>query len=206
VPHGADTFGAPLYHCADPVKGANDMSDDSVVLGGVSVELSSDAGRAFVVDCVRCAESLLTDKELAEIYEISPADWQDIAKNAALGRAIRTERDRRVRTGVAAQEAASRHFVKAPTILERIMNDEGMNARHRVDAIREMRSIAAPEKQNNQPDNGRFIIQINIGDESKVYNKSIAVDPNDTPPDEPPKLPKRPKLTLSADKGFESDE
>jgi hypothetical protein len=178
---------------------------DTVVLGGVEVELTSDVGHAFIVDCVRCAESLLTDKELAAIYEISPADWSNIANDAALGRAIRAERDRRVLNGTAAREAASRHFVKAPTILDRIMSDEGANARHRVDAIREMRAIAAPEKQNNQPDNGRFIIQINIGEESHIYNKSIAIDPNDTPPDEQPKLPKQSKLTLPSNKGFEND-
>ena len=104
---------------------------DTVVLGGVEVELTSDVGHAFIVDCVRCAESLLTDKELAAIYEISPADWSNIANDAALGRAIRAERDRRVLNGTAAREAASRHFVKAPTILDRIMSDEGANARHR---------------------------------------------------------------------------
>jgi hypothetical protein len=178
---------------------------DTVVLGGVAVELASDIGRQFVTDCVRCAESLLTDKELAQIYEISPPDWQNIANDAALGRAIRAERDRRVRNGTAAQEAASRHFVKAPTILDRIMTDEGMNARHRVDAIREMRAIAAPEKQNSQPDNTRFIITINVGDESKTYNKSIAPTPDADMPDEPPKLPKRPKLTLTANRECEND-
>lgn len=176
--------------------------DNTVVLGGVEVALTSSVGQAFIADCVRSAEGLITDKELAEIYEISPPEWQAIAKNAALGRAIRAERDRRVRSGVAAREAASRHFVKAPNILDRIMSDEQANMRHRVDAIREMRSIAAPA-QNNQPDAGRFIIQINIGDESKTYNKSIAVDPNDTPPDGQPKLPEQPKLTLL--KGLEDE-
>jgi hypothetical protein len=178
---------------------------DTVVLGGVEIELTSDAGRAFVVDCVRCAESLLTDKELVQIYEISPADWQNIANDAALGRAIRAERDRRVRNGTAAREMASKHFVKAPTILDRIMTDEGANMRHRVDAIKEMRAIASPEKQNNQPDSGRFIIKIVMGNESVTYNKSIAVDANDTPPDEQPKLPERPKLTLPSNKEVEND-
>ena len=178
---------------------------DCVVLGGVEIELTSDVGRAFVVDCVRSAEGLVSDRELVECYEISPADWQDIAKNAELGRAIRAERIARVHNGVAAREAASRHFVKAPTILNRIMSDEQLNARHRVDAIKEMRAIAAPESSNNPAQSDRFHIVINIGEERHEYNKSIAVNPNDTPPDEQPKLPKRPKLTLSANKEFESD-
>jgi hypothetical protein len=182
---------------------------DTVVLGGVAVELASDVGRAFIVDCVRCAESLLSDKELAEIYEISPADWQNIANDAALGRAIRAERDRRVRNGTAAKEMASKHFVRAPTILNRIMSDEQLNARHRVDAIKEMRAIAAPEKQNSPAQNERFIIKIVMGDETVTYNKSVAIDANDTPPDEQPKklaTPERPKLTLRSNEGQQSDE
>ena len=82
----------------------------NIVLGGVPVELASDIGRQFVVDCTRAGEGLISDRELAEIYEISPADWQNIAKDAALGRAIRAERDRRVRSGVAAREAAAKTF------------------------------------------------------------------------------------------------
>ena len=86
----------------------------NIVLGGVSVELTSDIGRQFVVDCTRAGEGLISDRELAEIYEISPADWQNIAKDAALGRAIRAERDRRVRNGTAAREAASQAFCQSP--------------------------------------------------------------------------------------------
>jgi DNA-binding CsgD family transcriptional regulator len=182
------------------------MSDDTVILGGVEVELTSSTGQQFVTDCVRSAEGLTSDRELVELYAITPADWGNITKNTALIRAIQIERAARVRSGAAAKEMASKHFVRAPGVLDQIMNNEQMNARHRVEAIREMRAIAAPEKQNSQPDNGRFIIQINIGDESHTYNKSIASNPNDTPPDERPELPKRPKLTLSASKEFESDE
>jgi hypothetical protein len=193
-----------MYHCTNPVKGATIMVD-TVILGGVAIELTSSIGQQFVTDCVRSAEGLLSDRELVELYEITPADWGNITKDTALIRAIQLERAARVRNGVAAKEMASKHFTKAPTILDRIMTDEQLNARHRVDAIKEMRAIAAPEKQNSSSDNSRFIIQINIGDESKIYNKSIAPDPHDTPPDEPPKLPRRPKLTLSANKEVESD-
>jgi hypothetical protein len=170
---------------------------DTVILRGVAVELNSDVGRQFVVDCVRAAEGLITDKELAEIYEITPADWQNIAKDTALARAIRAERGRRVRSGTAAREAASRHFVKAPTILDKIMSDEQANARHRIEAIRELRQTAIPENQNVQSQGDRFVITINLGaDCVETYNKSIAINPND--PDELPKstAPEQPKLTV----------
>ena len=107
------------------------------------IDLNSDLGRAFVVDATRAGEGLISDKELQEIYDLSPADWQNIVKDTALGRAIRAERDRRVRTGIAARESAAKHFVKAPGILDQIMTDAQSNARHKIDAIRELRATAA---------------------------------------------------------------
>ena len=180
---------------------------DTVILRGIPTELTSPAGHLFVVDCVRAAEGLITDKELVEIYEITPADWQNIAKDVALGRAIRAERDRRVRNGVAAREAASRHFVKAPTILDKIMTDEQANARHRIEAIRELRQTALPENQNAPSQSDRFVIRIDLtagGGGVETYNKSIAVTPDDDLPEQPElTAPERPKLTLL--KGFEDD-
>jgi hypothetical protein len=43
------------------------------------------------VDATRAAEGLLTDAELQEAYELTPADWIAITKDAALGRAVRDE-------------------------------------------------------------------------------------------------------------------
>jgi hypothetical protein len=62
-------------------------------------DLGTDLGHAFVVDATRAAEGLITDKELTEKYELSPADWRAITKDKALGNAVRAERERRVRTG-----------------------------------------------------------------------------------------------------------
>jgi hypothetical protein len=180
---------------------------DIITLHGAPVELNSDVARQFVVDCTRAGEGLITDKELAEIYEISPADWQNIAKDAALGRAIRAERDRRVRTGIAAREAASKHFVRAPNILGAIMDNEQSNARHRIEAIRELRQTATPENQNSPAQSERFVIQINLGSDVEVYNKSIAVNPDDVAPDAQPKLtaPGRPKLVVLSNDGSDNE-
>jgi hypothetical protein len=180
------------------------MSD--IVLGGVSIELNSDVGRQFVVDCTRAAEGLVTDKELVEKYEISPADWQNITKDTALIRAIQAERDRRVRSGTAARESAARHFVKAPTILDKIMSDEQANARHRIEAIRELRQTAVPENQNAQPQSDRFIITINLGADVEVYNKSIAINADDVAPDAKLTAAGRPKLTVLSNDGISDNE
>src|SRR5262249_20624662 len=96
---------------------------------------SSDEKRRFVTDATRAAEGLLTDETLQEIYEITPVNWANTAKNTALMHAIRDERTRRVRNGVAAQEAACKYFIKAPKILDEIMTNEHSNARHKIEAV-----------------------------------------------------------------------
>ena len=107
-------------------------------------------------------------------------------------------------------KAASRHFVKAPTILDKIMTDEQANARHRIEAIRELRQTALPENQNAPSQSDRFVIRIDLtagGGGVETYNKSIAVTPDDDLPEQPElTAPERPKLTLLSNEGFENDE
>ena len=158
--------------------------NDTITLGGVLVELSSDLGHEFTENCVRAGEGLIDDRELAEIYELTPADFQAISKDAALIRAIRITRDRRVRTGQAAREAAAKHFVKAPGILDRIMSTESSNDRHKIEAARELRQVALPQEQNTPAQSERFHIVINLGEDTEVYDKSICVNPNDSPPEQ----------------------
>ena len=69
----------------------------------------------------------------------------------------------------------AKHFVKAPGVLDRIMSDDQANARHRIEAIRELRQTAIPESPNSPSQSDRFIIQINLGADVEIYNKPIAV-------------------------------
>jgi hypothetical protein len=94
---------------------------DTVILRNVEVGLDTDVGHQFVSDCCKAGEGLITDKELAEKYEMDPAGWQSISKDQALGRLIRAERDRRVLNGAAAREMAAKHLVKGPGILDQIL-------------------------------------------------------------------------------------
>src|SRR4029077_12786109 len=106
------------------------------------IDLNTDLGRAFIVDATRAGEGLLSDKELQEKYEISDADFRLISKDKAVGRAIRSESEFRVRNGLAAREAAARHFVGAPAVLNRIMTAEASNPKHAIDAAKELRAVA----------------------------------------------------------------
>ena len=106
------------------------------------IDIHSDLGRAFIIDATRAGEGVISDQELQERYELSATDLQAIAKDKAVGRAIRDERERRVRTGLAARELAAKFFVASPEILNQIQN-HAESPRHRIDAVRELRATAA---------------------------------------------------------------
>ena len=148
-----------------------------ISLQSAPIDLHTDTGHRFVVDCTRAGEGLITDKELQEKYELSPADWQNITKDMALGRAVRAERERRMLDGTAARESAARHFVKAPTILAGIMESAESNPRHVIEAAKEIRAVAAVGNTDRPKDSERFVIRIDLtaggGD---VTEKTITID------------------------------
>jgi hypothetical protein len=148
------------------------------------IDLNTDVGHQWVADCCRAGEGLITDRELAEKYELSPADWQAIRKDRALERAVRLERERRVRTGQAVKEAAAKHLIKGPGILDGIMSGENSHPKHKIEAYKELRNTAAVGADAEGRSGERFVITINLGTDSETYNKSITVDPNDTDPND----------------------
>jgi len=150
--------------------------DNAVVMHGIVTHLDSPEGRRFVVDCTRAGEGLIEDRELVEIYEISAKDWQAVTENRALANAIRDERARRLRSGVAAREAAAKEFVKAPAVLGGILNDQSANAKHRIDSARELRATAhgGGDMERTADAGEKFIITINLGDHFEHYEKTIA--------------------------------
>jgi hypothetical protein len=130
------------------------------------IDPGTDLGRAFIVDATRAGEGLLSDKELQAKYEIPDKDWRRIAKDKAVGRAVRDESERRVRNGLAAREAAAKHFVKAPGVLDGIMSDGQANPRHRIEAIKELRATATGGKDDHAASGEKFTIVINLGEDA----------------------------------------
>jgi hypothetical protein len=140
-----------------------------VNLRSTPIDLTSDIGHQFIIDCTRAAEGLITDKELAEKYELSPKDWRDITKSKELGRAIRAERERRVRSGQAVKEAAAKHLVKGPGILDSIMSGNE-HPKHKIEAFRELRQTAAVGADvEGRPESERFIIRIDLSSDGANY-------------------------------------
>jgi hypothetical protein len=149
---------------------------DVIVLRSIPTNLTSAAGHQFVVDCVRAAEGLISDNDLRDKYELSPDDWKDITENTALIRAIQAERERRVRNGAAAREAAAQHFIKAPAVLDSIMCDSSASPRHRIESARELRQTALGSSgdESTADASEKFVITINLGaDHVEHYEKTI---------------------------------
>lgn len=155
-------------------KGLHPVANPSTVdLGDVTVVLDSELGRAFIADCARNTEGLISDLEMQAKYNLSNQEWERLADNNHLLHAVRAERDRRILSGDCAREAAQHHFARAPDVLNRLLTDEQVAPRHRIEAARELRQAAV-----NGPDvvpgpKEKFRIIINLGADTEVYEKVI---------------------------------
>jgi hypothetical protein len=149
-------------------------TNDTMVLHGKPAKLDSDVGRKFVADATRAAEGLIDDKDLQEKYELTAKNLKEMAKNPALVKAIRDERERRMRNGTAARESASRHFVRSPNVMSAIMDDTSANPRHRIEAAREIRATATSGGEESTDAGEVFHIVINLGADEK-FEKEVAL-------------------------------
>ena len=160
------------YTAASDVADADPAIGGSVILRGVRVALDTDVGQAFIADCARNIEGLISDLEIKTKYELSDEDWERLASNAPLLRAVRAQRERRIFNGEAPREAAQRHFAKAPAILNNILTDEQVSPRHRIEAARELRQVAGSGPERAPRPGEKFIIMIDLGgDEKLVFEK-----------------------------------
>src|SRR5215467_5578515 len=100
------------------------VDDATVILRGVSVPLASDIGGAFISDCSRNRERLLSDQRLCEKYGLTMDAWAEIAQKQAVRLAVNAEHERRTFNGDAAREAAAKFFTKAPEVLDTILQDQ----------------------------------------------------------------------------------
>ena len=91
---------------------------------------------------------------------------------------------RRLRTGATKRERAQIEIVDAPPILGGIMRDPNANERHRIDSIKTLDALASTGAEAAAA-GARFEITINLGaDHIEQYSKSIAIDANDTDPND----------------------
>jgi hypothetical protein len=148
-----------------PTDTITDPASATVVLRGRAVEVDSDVGQAFTADCVRFVEGIITEEQLRKKYDLDDDGWRQLASHDALQRAVGATKERRIRSGQAAQEKAAHLFVICPDVLGGIVNDTGAPARSRIEAIRELRQVAAVGPGASAPadDREKFVIRINFG-------------------------------------------
>jgi hypothetical protein len=167
-----------------------DLKDGTVVLRGTPVALKTDLGAAFVCDCSRNWERILSNSAICEKYGLSTEDWQGMGSNKALVRAVREEHQRRIKSNQSAQELAAREFSTAPKILGDILRDPGANARHKIEAHRELRAtaIGAGPESSNRDASERYTITINLGRDELGRDEKIVVDAGNIKPRAPDKI------------------
>jgi hypothetical protein len=135
--------------------------NDVVVLPNIPTDHTA----GFVTDCCRAGEGLCSDRDVQAKYELSDQAWTEIAKSPALGRAVRTEAEKRVRNGVAAKESAARHFAKAPDTLNSLLTDKTVSPRYRIESAKELRAVATGSDSSTPAVDAseKFVITINMG-------------------------------------------
>ena len=130
----------------------------------------------FISDLCRYAENILSEAAVKKKWHFDNETWERLGDNNELVEAIENEKLRRIRNGSAKREKAQQHIVKAPDVLEKIMNDDSQNSRHRVDAIKALDSLA-DNGPRAAPEVDKFIIRIDLTADAKL--KSTEPDPKD---------------------------
>jgi hypothetical protein len=167
----------------------SDVITGSVTVGGEIIPLDSERGLGLVVDCARYTEGALPEAEVRTKWGLNDHEWSAFASNPALLSAVRTEHERRIFSGECVREAAQRHFAKAPDVLNRLLTDEQVAPRHRIEAARELRQAAASGPDIASGPTEKFAITINLGtDETlikEVYDRPVLCQHQDDDDGEP---------------------
>jgi hypothetical protein len=177
---------ATVTACADrsSTPTSTGFENGSVGIRGVSVNLDSEPAKTFVTECARNIEGLRSDQEIREAWGLDEREWTALADNTPVLNAIKAERERRIRSGEAAREAAQQHFAKAPSILNDILQNDTISPRHRIEAAKELRQVAGGGRENEAAAE-RFTIVIDLGEDYRLTKEfdqpaSIADDDGET--------------------------
>src|SRR5215831_4408340 len=120
-----------------------------------------------VQDLCRYAENLASESAIRKKWRLSEETWELLGADDELVRAIEEEKTRRVRSGALKRELAQQHIIRGPTVLASIMDDARANARHRVDSIKALDSLAA-NGPGAAAEQERIVIRIDLGADTRA--------------------------------------
>lgn len=137
--------------------------------------------QSFIEDLARFADGVLTEKQVRQKWHFfDEAEWNTLGQSDELVEKIELEKTRRIRSGATKRELAQLHVIKGPTILDGIATDQKQSAKHRIDAIKALDSLAGGESQATA-EQDRYHIVINLGNDRLVFAGAVKPkDPNDT--------------------------
>ena len=138
----------------------------------------------LIENLARFADGTLSEAAVKARHHLSEEDWAALGENDRLVELVEACKLRRLRNGSTKRERAQLEIVDGPPILAKIMRDPGSNARHVIDAVKTLDGLASNGAEAAAA-GARFEITINLGaDHVEHYSKSIAVDANDTDPND----------------------
>ena len=153
---------------------------DVIDLHGQSAHLEDDE---LIENLARFADGTLSEAAVKSRHHLSNEDWAALGESDRLVELVEAAKLRRIRTGATKRERAQIEIIDGPPILGKIMRDPNANERHRIDSIKTLDALASTGAEAAAA-GARFEITINLGSDTERYSKSIAIDPNDTDPNE----------------------
>src|SRR6478752_3486076 len=135
----------------------------------------------LIENLARFADGTLSEAAVKSRHHLSNEEWAALGDSDRLVELVEACKLRRLRSGATKRERAQIEIVDAPPILGGIMRDPGSNARHVIDAVKTLDSLASTGAEAAAA-GARFEITINLGSDTERYSKSIEVNPNDIDP------------------------
>ena len=131
----------------------------------------------LIENLARFADNTLSMSAVKARHHLSEEEWAALGENDKLVERVEARKLQRIRGGQTKKERAQIEIIDGPPILGKIMRDPGSNARHVIDAVRTLDTLAS-ELSEAAAAGARFEITINIGDQSLHFDKPIAIDAN----------------------------
>jgi hypothetical protein len=136
----------------------------------------------LIENLARFADGTLSEAAVKARHHLSNEDWAVLGESDRLVELVEACKLRRIRSGATKRERAQIEIVDAPPILGGIMRDPNANARHVIDSVKALDTLASTGAEAAAA-GARFEITINLGaDHIERYSKSIAIDPADIDP------------------------
>src|SRR6478672_9451575 len=138
----------------------------------------------LIENLARFADGTLSEAAVKSRHHLSNEEWAAMGENDRLIELVEAAKLRRIRTGATKRERAQIEIVDGPPILGKIMRDPGSNARHVIDAVKTLDTLASAGAEAEAA-GARFEITINLGaDHIEHYSKSIKINADDTDPND----------------------